>query len=155
VKGPPAPAPLALEFEMKTMILFVGFMAAGAAASRVKQPSFRTTSLRCTVPGAESAITIQSIKEELASSDSNAIRWRASFGFAGVDSSRVSVVTDSVACTRITAVADSTFQTTPPSTVALAVLRVGSSRFVAFDTATQGHWYVFDRTYALAHVIVH
>lgn len=138
---------------MKPIVLLVGFIAVATASIKRDGPSLPMTGLPCTMPGNESAVTIQSLKEELASSDSNAIRWRNGFGLVGVDSASVSIVTDTTACTRITAVVDSAFNSSPSAT-ALATLRAGP-RYVAFDTSSQDQWYVLDSTFALLHVIVH
>lgn len=115
----------------------------------------RRVDLPCVAPAADGQSTVQGIKLELVRTDSAAIRFRNAFGIAGVDSSTVAVVSDTVVCTRIHQVVDSAFHITPPTPSAyLVVLRVGP-RFISFNpTGTSpSALYITDTNFVWKHFV--
>src|SRR4051812_46116565 len=91
------------------------------------QDAVRTPS-QCPTPTPRSDSMKQEMKEMLASPYSDDSTFRVNLGLSGVDSSRVIAVTDSLVCTRVTAVIDSAARSTP-SNGSYFVLKLGRLYF--------------------------
>jgi hypothetical protein len=74
---------------------------------------------------------LQRIKESLASSESDALRYRQAFGLVGVDSGSVVAVSDTITCSAVTASIDAEFRN-PVRGGPFFVARAGA-RYVAFE----------------------
>lgn len=133
---------------MRRLILFVGLagMVTLIAAREPATSTRRLVDLPCLTPGSTETATIQTIKELLVASRTAAVNWRNAFGVAGVDSSTVAVVADTVACTRVTHVVDSLAQRSPSTQAFLLVLRVGP-RYVGFGPDGNGAMYFLDTNF--------
>lgn len=102
----------------RTILIFALLTGVATLRPARHQPQGHGSNLPCLVPGSESADRIQSIKENLAGTDSSAIRWRNAFGLSGVDSASVAVIGDTLVYTTVTSKVDSAFHE-PPATTAL------------------------------------
>lgn len=138
---------------MKFLGVVVGLSVAAFTTASMHRS--RLVDLPCVSPGTDGQSVVQGIKLELVRPDSAAIRFRNAFGIAGVDSSTVAVVTDTLVCTRIHQVVDSAFKITPPSPSAyLVVVRVGS-RFISFNPtgASPSALYITDTNFVWKHFV--
>lgn len=118
----------------------------------VSSPLHAQRPLNCRTAGPESAGLIQSLKETLASSETDAVAFRTSFGLAGADSSSVSVVKRKRICTMVTRAIDNAFRIRP-STQAYLVLKV-DTMYVAFEPFAQGQsMSIVDRKFNLKYFI--
>lgn len=139
---------------MKLFGMLLGVSVVGLTATSAHRSASRAV-LPCVSPGTGGQITVQALKLELGRPDSAAIRFRNVFGVAGVDSSTVTVVTDTIVCTRIHQVVDSAFHISPTTTSSyLVVLRVGP-RFISFSPRgpSSSAWYITDTNYVWKHFV--
>jgi len=139
---------------MRLFNTIAGVCLIGVAVSSAHKGG-RQSNLPCVTPGTQSQITVQAIKLELVRPDSNAIRFRNAVGIAGVDSSIVAVVTDTVICTRIHQVVDSAFQISPPSDTAYPSCPARGPRFVSFPSVgpSQSALYITDTNFVWKHFV--
>lgn len=111
------------------------FGIAGAVASLLLSPVVLSTDLAaqqlaCKGVDSVTAPKLDHVKRLLIAQDSGSAAFRAGLGIAGVDSSAVIVVADSVTCTAVTNSVLQAFGKTDPPVELLFVLKVGN-RYVA------------------------
>jgi hypothetical protein len=110
------------------IVAALGLTVIGATATSRPASPF-TATFQCPTATPAASVTIANFKRSLSTGDANSSSLKTSVGLTGVDSSSVTIVTDSIVCTRVTHAIDSAFKDT--STASYFVLHAGTS-YVAF-----------------------
>ena len=116
--------------QRKRALPLVCIAAVVTAITAASAPS-ASSSMQCPAPTSRSDSIKLSLKKTLASGFSDDSAFSVNIGLGGVDSSQVVAVTDSVVCTRVTAIVDSATRNTFGSLASLFVLRAGP-RLIGF-----------------------
>lgn len=119
---------------MITAILSKGILAAFVVSTAFvySAKSVRGRNPSCAELGnGAGSMRFQTLKESLASTDSDAVLYRQGVGLLGVDSGSVFVVSDTIVCTAVTSAADAAFRSSIRNGP-FAVVRAGP-RYVAFE----------------------
>jgi hypothetical protein len=111
--------------------------------------------LQCPAPNASAETTIREIRSMLAGTSPDDSSFRVEMGLVGVDSSALTVVTDSVVCTRVTSVLDSVTSSATPGTHSYFVVKA-AARYMAFGnlvTPRSTSLWFLDTTYTFLGVM--